>query len=74
MDLAEHRRNNDNMIVETVDIDMIYNEFGGGRKEPTALRDFARMLYNRDVDFQYMLLMGDASYDFRGLYFEACEE
>ena len=67
MDLAEHRRNNDNMIVETVDIDMIYNEFGGGRKEPTALRDFARMLYNRDVDFQYMLLMGDASYDFRGL-------
>ena len=66
-DLAEHRRTHDNMIVETVDIDQIYNEFGGGRKEPTALRDFARMIYERDPNFRYLLLMGDASYDFRGL-------
>ncbi|NNE25894.1 MAG: type IX secretion system sortase PorU, partial [Saprospiraceae bacterium] len=65
--LADHRRTNDNMIVVTADIDQIYNEFGGGKKEPTALRDFVRMLYTRDSNFQYLLLMGDASYDFRGI-------
>ena len=65
--LADHRRSNDGMVVVTVDIDKVYNEFGGGKMEPTALRDFVRMIYNRDPEFKYLLLFGDASYDFRGL-------
>ena len=65
--LEEHRRLHSGLEVVTVDIDKIYNEFGGGKEDPTALRDFAKMLYDRDPHFQYLLLLGDASYDYRGL-------
>lgn len=65
--LAEHRRNHDFLEVELVDIDHVYNEFGGGKKDPSALRDLARMMYNRDPNFRYLLLFGDGSYDYRGL-------
>lgn len=65
--LAEHRRNHSNMAVVTAAVEEIYNEFGGGRAEPTAIRDFVKMLYERDPNFRYLLLLGDASYDFRGL-------
>ncbi len=65
--LADHRRSHSNMAVVTADVEEIYNEFGGGRAEPTAIRDFVKMLYDRDPNFRYLLLLGDASYDFRGL-------
>lgn len=65
--LANHRSQHDGLIVETVNINEIYNEFGGGKSDPTALRDFARMLYQRDDNFRYLLLFGDATYDFRHL-------
>ncbi|MDF1695691.1 MAG: type IX secretion system sortase PorU [Saprospiraceae bacterium] len=65
--LAEHRRNFSNYIVETVDIKHIYNEFSGGRLDPTAVRDFARMISVRDSKFQYLLLLGDATYDYRNI-------
>jgi len=65
--LAEHRRNHDLLEVVAVDVAEIYNEFGGGKQDPSAVRDFAKMLYDRDPNFRYLLLMGDASYDFRGL-------
>ena len=42
--LAEHRRNFSNYIVETVNIKHVFNEFSGGRQDPTAVRDFSRML------------------------------
>ena len=62
--LAQHRRDHDHLIVETVDVSTIFEEFGGGSKDPSALRDFARMLYTRDHSFKYLLLMGDATYDY----------
>ncbi len=65
--LAEHRRNTDAMVVEEVNINDIYEEFGSGRKDITALRNFARFVYERDSSFKYLLLLGDASYDFRGI-------
>lgn len=67
LDLAAHRRNHDQLVVETIDIRDIYNEFGAGKQDPTALRDFVKMIYDRDPHFQYLLLLGDASYDYRGL-------
>ena len=65
--LAQHRMSHDGMNVKTVNVFEIYNEFGGGKGDPSAIRDFAKMLYNRDDNFKYLLLMGDASYDFRGI-------
>jgi hypothetical protein len=62
--LAEHRENHDHMVVETISTTALYNEFGGGSQDPSAIRDFARMLHERDPQFKYLLLIGDATYDF----------
>ncbi len=53
------------MNVLAVNVEAIYNEFGGGSPDPTAIRDFCRMLYNRDRSFGHLLLIGDASFDMR---------
>ncbi len=45
----------------------IYNEFSSGNQDPAAIRDFIRMLYeknDRGNKSMYLLLMGDASYDY----------
>lgn len=65
--LADHRRQNDNLEVATVPIDQVYNEFSSGKQDPTAIRDFVRMLYERDENFKYLLLFGDGSYDYRNI-------
>jgi hypothetical protein len=46
----------------------IYNEFSSGKQDPSAIRDFMRMLYDRiqgDPGSFYLLLLGDASYDYK---------
>lgn len=66
--LAEHRADFNNISVELVTPEQIFNEFGGGRAEPTAIRDFCRMIYDRSDQFKYLLLVGDASFDNRDIY------
>ena len=69
--LAAHRRQFSGLKVAAVDINDIYNEFGSGVPDITALRDFARMLYKRNTGadgFRYLLLYGDASFDYRNRY------
>ncbi len=68
--LAEHRKEHNGLNVELVLIDHIYNEFSSGKTDPTAVRDFAKMVYDRDPDFKYLLLFGDGSFDQRRLYDE----
>jgi hypothetical protein len=56
----------DNMIVHVVTTDQVYNEFGSGIADPTAIRDFVRMIYYRSPaapKLKYLLLVGDGSYD-----------
>ncbi len=65
--LAEHRRTVSGLKVETAELSQIYNEFGSGALDPTAIRDLANILYNRTKRFKYMLLMGDGSFDYKGL-------
>lgn len=53
-----------------VDKDLIYNEFGSGKQDISAIRDFVKMLYDRaagdaDKKPKYLLLLGDASYDYK---------
>lgn len=66
--LAEHRSNFSQLNVVVVEDTWIYNEFGGGIKEPSAIRNFARMLYERDERFKFLLLFGDGTYDHRNIY------
>ncbi|HMM11571.1 MAG TPA: type IX secretion system sortase PorU [Bacteroidales bacterium] len=47
-------------------INEIYNEFGSGKPDVTALRDFIRMVYLRNSErLKYVLLFGDASFDYK---------
>jgi hypothetical protein len=66
LQLADHRRSYSGLDVVAVPVQQVYNEFGGGSPDPTAIRDFARMFYTRSDDFRYLLLVGDGSYDHRG--------
>lgn len=65
--LAKHRREHDGLLVHTVDIESIYNEFSAGKQDPTAIRNFSKMMYDRYPRFNFLLLLGDGSYDYMGL-------
>lgn len=65
--LAQHRRNHNGYEVRTVIVDDIYNEFSSGRLDPTAIRDFAKMVYDRSPKFNYLLLLGDGSFDYKNI-------
>lgn len=64
---ADHRSKHSTLNVASVDINMVYNEFSSGKIDPTAIRDMAKMLYDRGSTFKYLLLMGDGSYDYKGI-------
>ena len=61
--LAQFHRDHDNMKVEVVNPEKIYNEFSAGAQDVSAIRDFTRYLYNQENPLKYLLLFGDASYD-----------
>jgi hypothetical protein len=64
--IKEIHYNDDGLDCLIVDVDDIYNEFGCGVHDVTALRDFIRMLYFKsNYNLKYLLLLGDASYDYR---------
>ncbi|CAN5886201.1 type IX secretion system sortase PorU [soil metagenome] len=67
--LADHRRARDNMEVEVVTTRQVYNEFSSGAQDVTAIRDFLKMIFDRSKkgpdDPLYLLLLGDASYDYK---------
>jgi len=65
--LATHRRNFSNYEVETVLVEEIYNEFSSGSQDPTAIRDFVKMVADRSAKFNYLLLLGDGSFDYKNL-------
>ncbi|MEM1325086.1 MAG: type IX secretion system sortase PorU [Bacteroidota bacterium] len=65
--LARHRRSYSGIQVETVLIDEIFNEFSSGKQDPTAIRDFAKMMYDRSDNLRYLLLFGDGSFDYRNI-------
>lgn len=53
--------------VAVVDVEKIYNEFSSGTKDLTAIRDFATKLNNPSGTLKYIFILGDSSYDFRGI-------
>ncbi|RDC64673.1 type IX secretion system sortase PorU [Adhaeribacter pallidiroseus] len=65
--LAAHRQTHDNLQVQVVTTNQVYNEFSSGAQDITAIRDFMKMLYDRKTPERplYLLLLGDASYDYK---------
>lgn len=67
--LANFHRNNSNMSVKVVPLPLIYNEFGGGKQDIAAIRNFVKYVYdnasNTANKVKYLNLFGDASYDFK---------
>jgi len=63
--LAEFRKTNDNLETEVVTTTEIYHEFSSGRQDVTAIRDFIRFLYQKSKQLKYVLLFGDASFDYK---------
>lgn len=65
--LAEHRRTQNGLEVTVVTTEQVYNEFSSGRDDAAAIRNFARMVYERDDNLRYLLLFGDGSFDHRNI-------
>jgi hypothetical protein len=66
-DLAQYRRS-EGLAVDVVTIDDVYDEFNYGNLDPGAIRDFLSyaFYYWREPAPFYVLLVGDASHDYRG--------
>ncbi len=65
--LAQFHRDNSDLSVVVVTPDQIYNEFSSGVQDVSAIRDFMKFLYDKaesGKEPKYLLLFGDASYDF----------
>lgn len=65
--LADHRRDFNNYNVALAEIGKVYNEFSSGAYDLSAIRDFAKMLFDRSDRFKYLLLVGDGSFDYRNI-------
>jgi Peptidase family C25 len=68
--LAEFHRAQNNLRYTIATTDQVYNEFSSGIPDPTSVRDFVKMFYDRSKNTpvdqpKYLLLFGDASYDYR---------
>jgi len=62
---AIHAEYDPDLRIKVVTTEEIYNEFACGAVDVTAIRDYCRMLYNDTVPLRYLLLFGDASFDFK---------
>nr|WP_233545663.1 type IX secretion system sortase PorU [Parabacteroides sp. AM08-6] len=69
--LAEAHRTHDNLTVQVVEPEKVYNEFSSGTPDASAYRRFMKMFYDRKTSDEdapkYLLLLGDGSYDNRQL-------
>ena len=71
--LAQHRRDYNSMKVEVVTTKQVYNEYSSGAQDVTAIRDLMKQVYDRNPNptnrRNYLLLFGDASYDYKSSAF-----
>ena len=66
--LANYHRENSDLNVKVVPLYQIYNEFGSGAADITAIRDFVKYLYDNSAPLlQYVLLYGDTSFDYKNI-------
>jgi hypothetical protein len=70
--LAQFHRDKQNLRVAVAELNQVYNEFSSGTNDVTAIRDFAKMFYDRAAGNtaempKYLLLFGDGTYDNKNL-------
>ncbi len=68
--LAQLHQQQNALRTRVVTTDQVYNEFGSGSPDPTAIRDFVKMYYDKYKNSftdkpKYLLLFGDASFDYK---------
>ena len=68
--LANLHQNQNGLRTKTVTTDAIFNEFASGSADPTAIRDFVKMYFDKyggtaSDNLKYLLLFGDASFDYK---------
>ena len=66
--LKAHRESSDSLPTMIVDINAVYNEFGGGIADPMAIRDFlAYARANYPGPPRYVLFFGNGHFDYRNI-------
>jgi len=69
--LAAFHTTKNNLNVEVVTPEQVYNEFSSGAHDLVGIRDFLKMFYDRATTVadqpKYLLLFGDGSYDNKGI-------
>lgn len=72
--IADFRRNTNGLSVYITTPQKIYNEFSSGSQDISAIRNFVKMFYDRAENEEalpkYLLLFGDASYDYKDRFTE----
>ena len=68
--LAQFHTQYDRLRTLVVTSSQVYNEFAGGNPDPTALRDYVKMFYDRSGGdstkrLRYLLLFGSGSFDYK---------
>ncbi|MBW3522763.1 type IX secretion system sortase PorU [Chryseobacterium sp. NKUCC03_KSP] len=63
--IANYHQTKSNFNVQIVDTDKIYNEFGSGSRDLTAIRDFVTKLNTPLGALKYVFILGDTSYDYK---------
>lgn len=63
--LASYHQTKNNFKVEIVDVNKIYQEFGSGSRDLTAIRDFVTKLNTPQGRLKYVFILGDTSYDYK---------
>ena len=68
--LAQFRQSSSGLRVLVTDVENIYNEFSSGSPDPSAIRNFLKMLYDKAGSNtvnrpKYLLLFGGTSYQFK---------
>lgn len=67
--LAAFHRTESNLKVKVISLENIYQEFGGGKQDIGAIRNFIKYVYNNASSVsnrvKYVNLFGDTSFDFK---------
>jgi hypothetical protein len=68
---AEYRKKQSNINVHVVQTTHVYNEFGNGIADPTAIRDYVAFCFtNWTIKPKYLLLWGDGHYDYKNIQYD----
>ena len=65
--LAQYRRDNDGLVVKTLAVEDIYEEFNSGKQDIGAIRNLVKYIYDNAEEsrIEFLGIIGDASVDYK---------